>query len=114
MNTNVRHSVGDKVVALTNPATKDSQPRKKGNIYIVKAMQFCTQCGIQVISLGCKANYDVASCTCGNDIEQKGIFWTASKHFAPLSDTTLQYAVEEENYELAAIIRDALKQTEKC
>ena len=41
-----------------------------------------------------------------------GLHWTDSREFAKLDKSALQNAVEEENYELASIIRDALK-TEK-
>lgn len=114
MNNNVRHSVGDMVVALDSTPNLFAQPREKGKIYMVKDISYCSKCGIQAINIGFYLDYskftDNATCTCcGTKRKCNGKHWTLSYRFAPISESTLQSAVEEENYELAAIIRDALK-----
>lgn len=117
MNNNVRHSVGDIVVALDSAPNYNCQPRKKGNIYIVEDVIYCYKCGVQSINTGYFLDLSKLSnyitCTCGTEKQCNGKHWTLSDRFAPLTDTSLQQAVEEENYELAVIIRDALHKTEK-
>lgn len=116
MNSNVRHSVGYKVVALSSSPSPQSQKFVKNKIYTVLSVSYCGGCGTQRINIGGNPyqNGSIVWCNkgCGFKQPNMGKAWTSSYNFAPLSDTTLQHAVEEENYELAAIIRDALK-TEK-
>lgn len=108
MNYNVRHSVGDKVVALGNGKGLQ-QPIIKDNHYIVNAIQYCLKCGLQMVNVGFTTTHRTdVDCDCGSHQPHKGLYWTGAYAFAPLSETSLQHAVEEENYELAAIIRDAL------
>lgn len=117
MNNNVRHSVGDKVVALvSSPNCFLYQPLIKGKIYIVEDVLYCSACGSQKVNFGYYIDKTKVSnqleCTCGNGINNNNKHWSNSNKLSPLSETSLQHAVKEENYELAAIIRDALK-TEK-
>ena len=112
MKNNARHSVGDRVVALSSNRNELSQPRVKGKIYTVQSIYYCSGCGIQTINIGCNNPYQEVECTCGKSQDNMGLHWTDSREFAKLDKSALQNAVEEENYELASIIRDALK-TEK-
>jgi len=101
-------NIGDKVIALTNPMTIHSQPRIKGKMYIVVSVMYCQQCGIQMISLGVKANNPSILCTCSNVQHNDGLCYTQSIHFAKVDefDKEIEEAVAEENYELAALLRD--------
>lgn len=110
MKNNVRHSVGDRVLSLI-----DTDCRKKGDIVTVKRAMYCGHCGVQHILYGDYISPPNTILRCGgckNLTPNFGYRWGISTSFAPLTESTLQNAVEEENYELASIIRDALK-TEK-
>lgn len=113
MKNNVRHSVGDKVVALGTGKSLQ-QPIIKDNHYTVKAIQYCLKCGLQMVNVGFSTNHRTnIDCDCGGSQPHNGLYWSGAYAFAPLTDASLQQAVEEENYELAVIIRDALHKTEK-
>jgi hypothetical protein len=109
-----RFKIGDKVVSLTNPATEGSQPRVKGKTYNVKAIQYCSGCGEQVINLGYHLPDDVSNysdCNCGKEVFNEGLYWTLSKYFARVDDldTAIEEAVQNEDYETAATLRDLNK-----
>ena len=112
MNENIRHKVGDRVIALTDPFNEFSQPRKKGQIYTVKAVAYCPKCGAQKVNIGHASIYKMIECGCGCVTETNGLRWTNSFHFAPIDEATLQSAIEQENYELAAILRDYMVEIE--
>ncbi len=101
--TNVRHEVGDKVIALTNPKTANSQPRKKGQIYIVKAIKYCPYCGIQAINIGQQTTNIIVVCKCGKQQNTTGLKWTQSHHFVKPQElkAKIEEAVEIEDYETA-------------
>lgn len=115
----MRHNVNDKVIALTNPQDAlTNQPRVKGNIYIVMALRYCTNCGQQCVNvsgsippishIGTRyANYTL--CDCGGSTPHDGLWWTNSFHFAPINEETLKEAEKNEEYELCAQILDALQ-----
>jgi hypothetical protein len=109
-----RFKIGDKVVALTNSKTEMGQPRVKGKIYAVHAIQYCPACGEQKINLGISAPINTSSiiiCTCNKKRPNEGLYWTSSKFFAKVDDleSALEEAVENEDYELAAMLRDLNK-----
>ena len=109
-----RFKIGNKVVSLTNPANEGSQPRVKGKTYNVKAIQYCSGCGEQVINLGYRLPNDVSEysdCNCGKQVFNEGLFWTMSKFFAKVDDldSALESALENEDYELAVMLRDLNK-----
>ena len=109
-----RFQIGDKVVSLTNPTREGSQPRVKGKTYNVQAVQYCSGCGVQVINLGYHLPNNAiyySGCICGKEIFNEGLFWTLSKFFAKVDDleTAIEEAVENEDYETAAILRDLNK-----
>lgn len=105
----MNHKIGDKVIALNNPANLiTAQPRIKGHIYTVKDIMYCSKCGLQAINLGNKLNslHNFTDCSCGGSNLNNGLHWTTSKYFAPLQDiaSEIEKAINEENYELADIL----------
>ena len=112
-----RFKVGDKVIALDTNAGEGKQPRTAGHSYTVADMKFCAKCGIQTISLaGSPVSFTgVSRCSCDNRTPTTKM-WTFSKLFV-LDDPTeivraIEEAVEEEDYELASILRDVLAEKE--
>jgi hypothetical protein len=113
-----RFKIGDRVVSLTNPATEGSQPRVKGKTYSVQAVQYCSGCGVQVINIGYRLPNnamiysDYSDCVCGKEVFNEGLFWTLSKFFAKVDDleTAIEEAVQNEDYETAATLRDLNKE----
>lgn len=106
-----RFSIGERVVALTNPSEKYSQPRIKGKTYTVLAVKYCVGCGIQDINVAGNSSIDFTHeiCGCGlRTIAEDNMWWTSSNNFARLTDleAELKTAVENEDYETAAMIRD--------
>jgi protein-arginine kinase activator protein McsA len=111
---NKRFSVGQKVIALNDSKLKNHQPRIKGNIYVIKSVIYCHNCGAQYLNFGYKSNLDTSDfgkCACGAKTHAKGLFWSNSKNYAPLDDIEeiLRTAVEEEDYELATLLRDIME-----
>lgn len=108
-----RFEIGDKVVALNNPFTSNSQPRVKGKVYKVVDIMYCSGCGIQVINIGeaCTASSGFVSCLCNTRTHNKGLAWTSSEYFAKVDDVAdaIEAAVAEEDYETAAMLRDINK-----
>lgn len=116
MNQLIRHNIGDRVVALTNPFNYRCQPRTKGHIYTVLDTMYCIKCGIQAINIvshhihpyGRKWS-NLVDCECGSSKPTNDKFWTLSHHFASLDN--LSSAIEEaeeaeqsEDYELAELL----------
>jgi excinuclease UvrABC helicase subunit UvrB len=109
-----RFKIGDKVVALTGQINKTSQPRVKGKVYAIHAIQYCSGCGEQAINLGVQTpinGSDLSVCMCGKQSLNEGLHWTLSKFFAKVDDleSAMEEAVENEDYELAATLRDLNK-----
>lgn len=114
--------VGEEVVALnTNPNEIGVQLRIKGKTYTILDTKFCRKCGVQVVHIG-TGMYGIndpnqvgaAICICGHrekDRDDKS-GWSTAKNFAPIDNlhNALEEAVEEEDYELAVILRDAMKE----
>lgn len=50
MNKNIRHNVGDRVMATRSSTSPYSQPAKEGEIYRVLDTTYCPKCGIQKIN----------------------------------------------------------------
>ena len=104
-----RYRIGQKVIGLnSNPVV----PRVKGKVYTIDSVLFCSECGKQFLNFGKRADNSFENfgiCTCGAKIDTKNRVWTSSKHYAPIDNIELQIekAIEEENYELAASLRDA-------
>lgn len=106
---------GDSVIAL-NSATSPNQPRTKGKTYTVTDIMFCSTTGEQLININNtksvgKSGY--MQCGCGKKHHSGGIAFTYSKNFV-LNDpnaiqSKLEYALDEEDYETAIIIRDMIQ-----
>lgn len=115
--------VGEEVVALSNnPNEIGVQLRVKGKTYTVLDAVFCKKCGIQSIHIGTGV-YGLPTgsairstiCLCGHvEPNAGGQGWTRSVHFAPIDDLhdVLAKAVEEEDYELAVVLRDTMAEKE--
>jgi hypothetical protein len=105
----VRHNIGDVVVALSNPSV-GSQPRIKGNKYIVQDILYCPKCGMQCINIGeyCGGGGDIECHICLTTQPNHGKYWTDSSAFANIEDINkmLEEAVLKEDYELAITLRD--------
>lgn len=88
-NNNVRFNVGDRVVALIDNSDTYEQPRKKGQIYVVLAIRYCSRCGIQHINIAGEvfgANKKLYNCTCGMTNTSEGLWWSNSSRFALVDD----------------------------
>jgi hypothetical protein len=106
-----RFKIGDKVVALTSPKTEMCQPRVKGKIYTAHAIRYCPGCGEQKINLGIITPTDTSNltaCGCGKKYQNEGLHWTLSRYFAKADnlETAIEEALENEDYESAATLRD--------
>ena len=112
-----RFEIGQIVVALTNPPDEFNQPRTKGCKYPILDVMYCSKCGIQDINIaGELGKYapngklwsKYMTCSCGNTSLNHGKHWTNSENFALVDDIKeeLEEAVANEDYELAALLRD--------
>lgn len=104
-----KFKIGEKVVALTNPLSKNGQPRLKGKIYDVLAKIYCFDCGEQHINIcGKVKNIELSKtifkCRCGSINNSNGLWWTTSEFFARPSElqAELEQAEMEERYEECA------------
>jgi hypothetical protein len=108
--------IGEKVISLTNAYDELSQPRIKGNLYLVKDILYCIKCGEQSINVGPKLNLDIfldyTDCKCGVDnLPCFGLHWTDSVNFIRpehLEGLMLEKA-NEEDYESAAEIKEMIE-----
>ena len=114
MKERILHSVGDKVIALTNPKTRVCQPRIKGETYVVDQISYCNKCGDQRINIGISkvTESNLIICNCGSEQFNEGLAWTNSKHFANLKElnTILKKLENAEEYEICANVRDIMKE----
>jgi|SRR6187402_2834101 len=104
-----KFEIGQRVIALTNPKDSGGQPREKGKIYGVNAIQYCSKCGNQSINIGVESKATHSRCSCGNTQYNEGLQWTMSSEFAPIISNTLEEAIANEEYELAVVLRDELQ-----
>lgn len=85
-------------------------PLIEGRAYIVNDVSYCIRCGAQAVNVSGKAMEGIirALCWCGSDQNNQGLAWHDSRRFARLTDleAELKTAVENEDYETAAMIRD--------
>ncbi len=109
-NSNNKFEVGDEVIALKSNTGNGSQPRTKGDIYIVKAVSYCSINGRQAINVGPTTNRVNLKCDCGRSHPTDGLHWTFSSLFIKREDleAKMDEAVEEEDYELASTLRDLI------
>lgn len=108
---NQEFQIGEKVISLSNNKGKFSQPRKKGAMYTITQKMYCNITGIQLVNIDSTPNQGGSNrikCTCGNTHGAWGLAWTLSDQFIRPEnlDERLAQAVEEEDYETAATLRD--------
>lgn len=90
----MKFSVGQRVVAITDPKNSNCQPRKKGCVYVVRDVCYCPKTGRQRINIGELTNIDLYRCrACGGVHPTNGKGWTSSTHFKTLE---LDYEFVEE------------------
>ena len=105
---NIRHNIGDRVIALTSNPDSSYQPRKKGDIITVLDTMYCCRCGVQAINFTNILPYSTTcDCECGHE-DTTTKYWTYSHLFAKIDEDTLNQLVEDEEYELAAILTKEL------
>ncbi len=112
---NVRHAVGDKVVALSDTPNAICQTRKKGSIYTVYDTTFCSKCGIQSINLANTTAAAFCECgLCGKMNASEGLEWTRSDQFAKLDELPDLIASYEEQgeYEMCGLLLGILNGVE--
>ena len=100
--------VGDKVIALSDNPDDSCQFRRKGSVYMVNAMSYCVMCMKTLVNIGQRSNHKGVMCKCGMLMDTQGLMWTPKDEFVLLADrqVALDKAVEEEDYEFAAKLRD--------
>lgn len=104
------HKLGDRVMAITSNKIIKTQPRKKGDVYIVSDVMFCSRCGDQLINIGCESPRGNLLCGCGISQYNKMKKWTYSKEFIPITEEYLKQMELEENYEICIMIKKELEQ----
>jgi hypothetical protein len=109
-----KFKIGDEAIALSS-ASRPNQPRVKGKSYTVTDIQYCPKLGAQFINvnnINCGGSSGKLTCKCGTWHEARGLSWTYSINFVHPEDleSRMEDAVEEEDYELATVIRDVIKE----
>jgi len=108
-----KFSIGEKVISLSNSSLdRKYQQRKKGEIYKVTDVTYCPSSGMQLVNIGQNVPNGMDKtkyvCMCGKIHSSGGQMWSDNKDFAKIDYSTLKEVVENEEYELACIIRDNL------
>ena len=100
--------VGDKVIALSDAPDDSCQFRRKGSVYMVNAITYCVMCMKTLINIGQRSQHKGVICKCGMMMDTQGIMWTPKDEFVllDLKDQALTEAIEREDYEFAAKLRD--------
>jgi len=112
MKENIRHNIGDEVIALKSNVTNLQQYRIKGEKYIVKDIMYCSKCGLQMINIGQTTNLLNVKCgECHHTSSTNFLMWTCSKLFIKVDNISemLEEAIHNEDYELASLLRDSKK-----
>lgn len=110
-----KFKVGDEVVALTSKSCKYN-PREAGKKYKVYAVHNCLSCGEELVCVNKNDLPRVMSIkcsTCGNTDFTSNKGWTKASHFTMSTQNLhveLQLAIEREDYEYAAQLRDRMNQ----
>lgn len=109
-----RFKVGDIVIANTSKTCKHN-PRQAGEKYKVLAVHNCRNCNEELI---CINNSDLPklfaiACSCGDKEFSSNKPWTKASNFTMSTGNLhieLQLAIEREDYEYAAKLRDQINQ----
>ena len=102
---------GEYVIAKSNsPSGEDYQERIEGKAYLVRDTITCEGCSDIAINIGGVTDKSYAQCGCGHMQMSDGKKWTTTECFDYLSknnvSAAIEYALEEEDYELCVKIRD--------
>lgn len=76
--------IGDRAIALETKSHPE-QSMKKGKVYIVEDIMYCSGCGVQNINIGCKLRTQRAMLTCGSCRNKQivnGLYYTMYTRFA--------------------------------
>lgn len=112
---NNKFKVGDEVVAITSKSCKYN-PREAGKQYKVYAVHNCLSCGEELV---CVTKVDlprvmsIKCSSCGSSDFSSNKPWTKASHFSISTASLhveLQLAIEREDYEYAAKLRDKMAQ----
>jgi protein-arginine kinase activator protein McsA len=100
--------IGDKIIALSDAPNDSCQFRRKGSVYMVNATTYCVMCMKNLINIGQRTQHNAVKCKCGMFMDTQGFMWTPEDEFVLLDqkDQALQKAVDCEDYEFAAKLRD--------
>ena len=100
--------IGDKVIALSDAPDDRCQFRMKGSVYMVNAVSYCVMCMKTLINIGQRSRHQEVMCKCGMLMDTHGLMWTPQDEFVLFDqkDQALQRAVDCEDYEFAAKLRD--------
>ena len=100
--------IGDKVIALSDAPNESCQFRSKGSVYMVNMVSYCPICDMNMINIGQRTEHKAVKCKCDMLMSSMGLMWTPDSEFVLLSDKdqALQRAVDCEDYEFAAKLRD--------
>jgi hypothetical protein len=113
MRQNVRHQVGDEVVALEDNQDGDF---KKGETFIVNSIKYCHMCGTQAVNIGLiltpNFTQSYQRCVCGQlvDAAKDGQATYASFRFAKIDEipALIKQAEEVEDYETCAQLKEII------
>lgn len=108
-NNNQKFVLNDIVIAIKNPLSNNSQQRTKGKLYTVTDLRYCPTTGAQSININnTRTRNKLVKCTCGGLHSTNGKGWTASTYFRKVDETTIKELIDQEEYELAVVVRDAI------
>lgn len=113
MKRSARFKVNDLVMAISSskPGNNKQQPREKGHIYSVKDTLWCPRCADQKLCIFdefAKSTHLTECKTCKAVYMNYGKWWTTSKEFVPLTESSIAILAEQEEYEMCATLRSAL------
>ena len=99
---------GDKVIALSDSPNEQSQFRRRGSVYVVNETIICMFCRRYLINIGQRTNFQTVKCKCNTMLHTAGLMWTPTSEFVLLADKDkeMYLAVDREDYEFAAKLRD--------
>jgi hypothetical protein len=109
-----KYKVGDKVVAVTGNDGKYTK-RVIGKVYTVTMVAGCMSCNTEYLCLSdiqLPKSYNLTCASCKESSFRSNRMWHRSIHFTSADnlEEQLRIALEQENYELAATLRDKMKQ----
>lgn len=114
---NVRHSVGDRVVAINIRGIEDSAI-KLGEKYLIEGISYCPYCGLQICNIGvsCSEDYwdDVILCVCDNIVQDRfvGFHAVGAYRLVKLDElpALLTETEQQEDYDTCVMLRDLMKE----